>query len=135
MAIAYSFINEDFFLFISFTFHVVYNNVPVFFKQTKIKNGKRVLNAYWYIKFHYSFYLFLCMYMLYVIFKNLERSVSLLFSVSTLIIHLLNPVTQQFRQQYGQFEVEELDKISTNSWNVLSLIRVKTMFQMVFRYL
>lgn len=75
------------------------------------------------------------MYMLYVIFKNLERSVSLLFSVSTLIIHLLNPVTQQFRQQYGHFEVEELDKISTNSWNVLSLIRVKTMFQMVFRYL
>lgn len=29
------------------------------------------------------------------IFKNLERSVSLLFSVSTLLIHVLNPVTQQ----------------------------------------
>lgn len=73
--------------------------------------------------------------MYYVISKKPGKIISLLFPVSTLLIHLLNPVTQQFRQQYGHFEVEELDKISTNSLNVLSLIRVKTMFQIVFRYL
>lgn len=73
--------------------------------------------------------------MYYVIYKKSGKIISLSFPVSTLLIHLLNPVTQQFRQQYGHFEVEELDKISTNSLNVLSLIRVKTMFQIVFRYL